>query len=63
IHLENIKVENGGKYGVLIKGRPESFVKNVTLTNVHIKNAETDLSVENSEPIIFNNTTINGKKY
>jgi len=63
IHLEDIYVENGGKYGILIKGRPESFVKNVTLTNVHIKKAEIDLSVENSDPIIFKNTTINGKEY
>tara|TARA_R110002050_G_scaffold273113_1_gene417076 strand:+ start:81117 stop:82544 length:1428 start_codon:yes stop_codon:yes gene_type:complete len=63
IHLEDIEVENGGKYGVLIKGRAENPVKNVTLTNVHIKGAETDLSVENSEPIIFKNTTINGKQY
>ncbi|MBP0904222.1 glycoside hydrolase family 28 protein [Mariniflexile gromovii] len=63
IHLQDITVENGGKYGVLIKGRPQSFVKNVTLTNVHIKNAESDLSVENSEPIVFKNTTINGKEY
>lgn len=63
IHLENITVENGGKFGILIKGRPESLVKNVTLTNVHIKDAKTDLSVENSEPIIFKNVTINGKNY
>ena len=63
IHLQDIKVENGGKYGILIKGRPESFVKNVTFTNVEIKNAQTPLSVENSEPIIFKNTTINGEKY
>uniref|UniRef100_UPI00404762B3 glycoside hydrolase family 28 protein n=1 Tax=Mariniflexile sp. TaxID=1979402 RepID=UPI00404762B3 len=63
IHLEDVQVENGGKYGIFIKGRPESFVKNITLTNVHIKNAETPLSVENSEPIIFKNTTINGKQY
>jgi len=63
IHLEDITVENGGKYGVLIKGRSEKPVENVTLTNVHIKEAKTDLSVENSEPIIFKNTTINGKQY
>jgi polygalacturonase len=63
IHLEDITVDNGGKYGILIKGRPESFVQNVTLTNVHIKKAKTDLSVENSEPIVFKNTTINGKSY
>lgn len=63
IHLQDIQVENGGKYGVLIKGREESVIENVTLTNVHIKGAETPLSVENSEPIIFTNTTINGKSY
>ena len=63
INLENITVEDGGKYGVLIKGRPESFVKDVTLTNITIKKAETDLSVENSEPIVFKNTTINGKQF
>ncbi|MFI1744267.1 glycoside hydrolase family 28 protein [Thalassobellus sediminis] len=63
IHLQDIEVENGGKYGILIKGREENLVKNVTLTNVHIKGAKTPLSVENSEPIIFKNTTINGKQY
>jgi polygalacturonase len=63
IHLEDIEVENGGKFGVLIKGRPENPVQNITLTNVTIKKAETDLSVENSETIKFENTTINGKQY
>lgn len=63
IHLEDITVEDGGKYGILIKGRPEKYIENVTLTNVHIKKAKTDLSVENSNPIIFENTTINGKQY
>jgi len=63
IHLEDVKVENGGKFGVLIKGRAENPVKNVTLTNVHINGAKTPLSIENSEPIIFKNTTINGKEY
>lgn len=63
IHLEDIEVDNGGKFGVLIKGRAEDPVKNVTLTNVHIKNAETPLSIENCEPIVFKNTTINEKQY
>ncbi|MBG7610631.1 glycoside hydrolase family 28 protein, partial [Polaribacter sp. BAL334] len=56
-------VENSGKYGILIKGREQSIVENVTLTNVHIKNAKTPMSVENCEPIIFKNSTINGVKY
>ncbi|MFH6767894.1 glycoside hydrolase family 28 protein [Gaetbulibacter aquiaggeris] len=63
IHLEDIIVENGGEFGVLIKGRPENPVKNVTLTNVHIEGAKTPLSIENSEPVVFKNTTINGKEY
>lgn len=63
IHLEDIEVENGGEYGILIKGRAESPVENVTLTNVNIKGAKTPLSVENSQPIIFKNTTINGVEY
>lgn len=63
IHLENITVEKAGKYGILIEGRPESHVKNVTLTNVHIKGAETEVSVENSDPVIFENVSINGKNY
>lgn len=63
IYLEDINVENGGKFGVLINGREERPVENVNLTNVHIKNVETPLSVKNSEPINFKNVTINGKEY
>lgn len=63
IHLEDVQVENGGEYGILIKGRAESPVENVRLANVHIKGAKTPLSVENSQPILFKNTTINGVAY
>ncbi len=63
IYLENIQVENSGKYGILIKGRKENPVKNITLTNVTIKGTKTPISIENSEPIVFKNTTINGKQY
>ena len=63
IHLEDIQVENSGKYGLLIKGREQKPIENVTLTNVTIKGAKEPLSIENSEPIVFKNTTINGKTY
>lgn len=63
IHLEDINVENSGKYGLLIKGREQSPIENVSLTNVHIKNAKTPISIENSQPVVFKNSTINGKKY
>ncbi|MGB8705886.1 MAG: glycoside hydrolase family 28 protein [Gillisia sp.] len=63
INLEDVTVEKGGKYGILITGRKESPVKNVTLKNVTIKGAETPVSIENSDPVKYINTTINGKKY
>lgn len=63
INLENVEVEDGGEYGILIRGRKESPVTGVSLTNVTIKKAKTPLSVENADPIKFTNTTINGKEY
>src|SRR5690606_10254051 len=60
IHLEDVQVEKGGKYGILIKGREESPVQNVTIKNVTIKEAETPFLIENSEPVKYINTTING---
>ncbi|MAM18203.1 MAG: glycoside hydrolase family 28 protein [Christiangramia sp.] len=63
IQLENISVENGGKYGLLIKGRESEPVSNIVLKNVTIKNTETPLEIENCKPVQFINTTINGKKY
>ncbi|MCM8568421.1 glycoside hydrolase family 28 protein [Gramella jeungdoensis] len=63
IFLENVEVENGGKYGLLIKGREQSPVQNVQLKNVSIKSTEVPLNIENCEPVKFINTTINGKAY
>lgn len=61
--LENVTVENGGEYGVLIKGREQKPVKNITLKNVTIRNTKKPLEIENCEPIKFINTTINGKEF
>ena len=63
ILLENVEVENGGEYGLLIKGREEAPVSNVKLKDVVIKKTEVPMEIENCEPIIFVNTTINGKQY
>lgn len=59
INLENITVENGGEYGILIKGRPEKLVSGITLKNVVINGAEQPTSIENCEPITYFNTKIN----
>lgn len=63
IHLEDINVENGGEYGILIRGREASPVSNVTLTNVVIKNAQTPVSIEHSDPVVYKNVSINGEKF
>lgn len=63
IFLENVEVENGGEYGILIIGREEAPVRNVKLENVTIKSVEEPLKVEHVEDLIFVNTTINGKEY
>ncbi|MFI8379460.1 glycoside hydrolase family 28 protein [Leeuwenhoekiella sp. NPDC079379] len=59
INLENITVENGGEYGILIKGRPEKLVSGITLKNVTINGAQESTSIENCEPITYINTKIN----
>lgn len=61
IFLENVEVENGGEFGILIKGRKESPVSGIHLTNVTIKKTQTPLSIEHADPINFKNTRINGE--
>lgn len=63
IYLENITVEKGGKYGLLIKGREATPVANINLKNVTIKGAEKPLEIEFAEEINYSNTTINGQQY
>lgn len=61
IYLENVKVKNGGKYGVLAKGYKESPIKNITFNNVIIDKVGTPFSIENVENIKFMDTYINGE--
>jgi len=63
IYLENITVENGGEYGLLIQGREQSPVQNINLTNVIIKSTKTPVLIEHAEKIKYTNTTINGVSY
>ena len=63
VYLENITVENGGKYGVLIDGYEDHPVKDIVLKNVSIKKVDEDYSIKGAENIQFINTEINGKAY
>ena len=62
ISLENIKVKNGGRYGVLADGYAESPVENITLKNVVIEKVDSVYSLKNVKNINFINTYINDKK-
>lgn len=62
IVLEDIQVKDGGKYGLLIEGRDQAHVKNITLKNVTINSAKEALSIKNADSITYINTTINGKQ-
>ncbi|KRB59823.1 glycoside hydrolase family 28 protein [Flavobacterium sp. Root186] len=62
INLENVKVKNGGKYGVWAEGYAESPVENITLKNVKIEKVDSVYLLKNVKNTNFINTYINGKK-
>lgn len=62
IHLESIRVKNGGKYGILAKGYAEKPIKNVTFKDVIIEKVDSTYSLDNVIEINFINTQINGKQ-
>ena len=60
--LENVKVKNGGEYGILAKGYKELPIENVTFKNVTIDKVGEAFSIENVRNLQLINTYINGKK-
>ena len=60
ISLENVRVKNGGYYGILAKGYEESPIKNVTLNNVIIEKVDQAFSLENVVNLRLIDTYING---
>lgn len=58
--LENVKVKNGGYYGILAKGYEESPITNVTLKNVIIEKVDEAFSLENVANLKLIDTYING---
>lgn len=60
IVLENVKVKNGGYYGILAKGYEQSPITNVTLKNVNIEKVDEAFSLENVSNLKLIDTYING---
>ncbi|HLR25433.1 MAG TPA: glycoside hydrolase family 28 protein, partial [Fodinibius sp.] len=63
IVVENLQVENGGEYGVLIEAYEESPVENLKVINSTIKGVEKTLEVNNAKGLQFQNVTINGEEF
>ncbi|MCW9706582.1 glycoside hydrolase family 28 protein [Fodinibius salsisoli] len=63
IVVENLQVENGGEYGVLIEAYEESPVENLKVINSTIKGVEKTLEVNNAKGLEFRNVTINDQKF
>ncbi|TDO99238.1 glycoside hydrolase family 28 protein [Flavobacterium sp. 245] len=62
ISLENVKVKNGGKFGILADGYKESPIENITFKDVTITKVDSVYSLKNVKKVNFINTYINGKK-
>ncbi|HET8735315.1 MAG TPA: glycoside hydrolase family 28 protein [Pricia sp.] len=62
IHLENVRVKNGGEYGILAKGYAEKPIRDITFKNVTIEKVDSIYALENVKDLTFIDTYINGKK-
>jgi polygalacturonase len=60
IYLENIKVKDGGMYGILAKGYKEFPIKNVRFRNVTIDKVDNAYSIENLVGLKLIDTYVNG---
>jgi polygalacturonase len=62
IRVENLRVQNGGKVGVLLEGYESSPVENIILKNVEIKSVKENYRFSNTKNIRFENVRINGEE-
>lgn len=62
IEVRNMKVEKGGKVGVLLEGYEQSPVENIRLINVSIDSVEEAYQFSNVKNIYFDDVEINGEE-
>ncbi len=61
IWVENVDVEQGGKYGIYIHAYKESPVQNLRLVNCNIRGVKTPMQIDYVKGLEFTNVTINGQ--
>jgi hypothetical protein len=62
ILVENLDVNDGGKYGVLIRAYPESPVQNFRMVNCVINSVDQVAKADHVKNVKLENVTINGKE-
>ena len=60
ILLENVKVKNGGSFGILANGYEESPIENITFINVKIDKVKEAFSLKHVKNLKLIDTYING---
>ncbi|TJZ61811.1 glycoside hydrolase family 28 protein [Sphingobacterium olei] len=61
VWIENLQVEKGGKFGVLIDAYKESPITNFTVINSSINGVDVPIQSNYTENVVFSNFKINGK--
>jgi len=62
VWVENMKVEKGGKYALMVNAYEESPVENFRMVNCIINGVEIPLKVDHAKNMVFENVIINGKE-
>lgn len=60
--IEDVVVEDGGKFAILADGLPQSKINNIVLKNVTIKKVNENFSLKHIENLKLINVMINGQK-
>jgi polygalacturonase len=62
VWVENLEVEKGGKYAVLINAYEQSPIENFRLVNSTINGVQVPLQINNAKNMVFENVIINGQE-
>jgi len=61
IWVENVSVEKGGKYALMVNAYKESPVENLRMINCDIKGVKVPLNVDHVKGLVFENVKVNGE--
>ncbi len=62
IGIKNVRINGGGKEGIVIEGYPGFPAKNILLSDVNITDVKVPMKISNAEGVYFKNSFINGQR-